>query len=372
MKEIIILAFILLLPLVHLSATENRDKPLKGHWDLEMKKIRQMESAGDDVFGSIQNIVAAKNGWLYILDDKNEKIYIFNKEGNFISAFGRKGEGPGEIRAFGAGKQLFAVADTLVYADRGTLHYFNLEGKYIKSVRIPGHLKPRTFVSRDIFISAPPTMGYTRNGKAEILLFDAGKQSETVITSFTPFDKAYTNKTTGKQSVGVGIVIEDITPLMIVKYRDGYVYYGMSDVYQITKHRLEGNQKAAFTLNGRSRKPVSKAYKMELEKSLRGIQPDMLKRIMDGLPDMASFFHGIAIDKNGLIYVFVSDPANRSGRGIDIFSPEGKYLYSSQIRIAPGQTIYALYLRDRQLVIAIEDEEGELTVAAYSIQLPKS
>jgi hypothetical protein len=76
------------------------------------------------------------------------------------------------------------------------------------------------------------------------------------------------------------------------------------------------------------------------------------------------------IDKNGLIYVFVSDPDKNSLQALDIFSPEGKYLYSSELKVREGLSIYNIHLKDDLLVIATEDEEGELRIAKYLIKLP--
>jgi hypothetical protein len=64
---------------------------LKGNWDFQMKKIWEVEEAGSDVIGEVQNIRTAKDGRVYIADSKHCKIFIFSKEGKFISFFGKKG-----------------------------------------------------------------------------------------------------------------------------------------------------------------------------------------------------------------------------------------------------------------------------------------
>lgn len=112
------------------------------------------------------------------------------------------------------------------------------------------------------------------------------------------------------------------------------------------------------------------AVKKELSRDLGDIPQDMLKRIMDGLPPKASFYQDIEIDKHGLIYVFLPNPTGDSLQAIDIFSPEGKYLYSSQLRVEEGLSIQVVYLWDDLLVIAAEDEEGTIKVIKYSVDLP--
>jgi hypothetical protein len=68
--------------------------------------------------------------------------------------------------------------------------------------------------------------------------------------------------------------------------------------------------------------------------------------------------------------VFISDPSNDPGTEIDIFSPEGKYLYSSEIRVEEGKSMGRIGFRDNDLVIEVEDEEGEISIRKSNISLP--
>ena len=372
MKKIIfVIILIILISISLFSQTGNPDKPLKGKWDFRMTKIWEIEDAGTDVIGGVQNIRAAKDGRIYIVDSKNLKIYIFSKDGKFISSFGRKGEGPGEIRVFSMGDQLFVVNRSAIYVDRGRIHYFSLDGAYKKSIIIPSSLRPRCFVSEDVFVSAPPTVADPRQKKAKIKLYNLKEQAETVISEFYPFDKATdTQESAGGGRITVGIVIGNITPMIFVNYRDGKIYYGKSDSYKIDVVDLKGKELFGFYMEGRKQKKVSSAFKKELAAGLGDIPQKMVENIINGLPEHASFFQQIEVDKNGLIYVLVSDPDGKSIQAVDIFSPEGKYLYASEIKVEEGHSIQNIYLRDSLLVLAIEDEEDNPLVAKYSINLP--
>jgi len=369
-RKIIFIIMLIFFAIFLFSQVKNPDRPLRGKWDFQVKNEWEIENAGNDVFGDIQNICSAKDGRIYILDSKNFKIYIFNKEGEFISSFGRKGEGPGEIRNFRSGEQLFVVDNTIIYADRGRIHYFSLDGTYKKTCIVPTQLKPRTFVSEDAFISAPAYVTDHSNKSAKIKLYNIKDQTENTITEYRPFEKAEDTKESGGQRVTIGIVISNVTPLMFVKYRSDNVFYGMSDSYKINIVDLKGKKRGGFSVENRKQKDVSKKFKEELTKELGDIPQDMAKNILNGLPDKASFFQNIVIDRKGLIYVFVSDPDKTSLQAIDIFSPEGKYLYSSEFKVKEGLSIYNIHLKDDLLVIAEEDEEGEFKVAKYLIKLP--
>ncbi len=370
MRKIIFILLLIFLAIFLFSQVKNSDSPLRGNWDFQLRNEWEIENAGNDVFGDIQNIRSAQDGRIYVLDSKNFKIYIFNKEGEFISSFGRKGEGPGEIRNYGSGEQLFVVDNTIIFADRGRIHYFSLDGTYKKTFIVPTQLKPRTFVSEDAFISAPAYVVDHRNKSAKIKLYNIKDQTENIITGYRPFEKANDTKESGGRRVTVGIIIPSITPLMFVKYRSGKIFYGMSDSYKINIVDLKGEKIGGFSVENRKQENVSKKFKEELAKGLGDIPQDMVKNILDGLPGKASFFQDIVIDKNGLIYVFVSDPDKNSLQAVDIFSPEGKYLYSSELKVKEGLSIYNIHLKDDLLVIATEDEEGEFKVAKYLIKLP--
>ncbi|UCH93282.1 MAG: 6-bladed beta-propeller, partial [Candidatus Aminicenantes bacterium] len=342
----------------------------KGKWDFRMKKAWEIEEAGDDVIGSVQNIKSAHDGRIYIVDSKNHKIYIFSKEGRFVSSFGERGEGPGEIKNFEMGEQLFVVDQSVIVVDRARISYFSLDGTFKKSLLYSTQMRPRTFFSEEVFISAPVSTVGLRDKTAKIKWYHVIDRSEKIIAEFRPFKEAAATNQSGGRQVTVVAIFGGVTPIMIVKHRNGKVYYGMSNTYAINRLDLKSKKTLSFSIDGREPKEITPAVKKELAKGLGDVPRDMLERIMDGLPEKASFFQDIEIDKNGLIYVFLSNPTGEPLQAVDIFSPEGKYLYSSQLRVEEGLSIQAVYLRDHLLVIAAEDEEGTVKVTKYSVQLP--
>lgn len=371
MRRVISICLILSIGSLAFSQVMNPDKPEKGQWDLQMKKVWEIEGSGTDVFGTIQEIEITEDGRVYILDAKNFKIFIFNEDGKFISAFGKRGEGPGEIRNLRMGDQLFPVGNRIIVVDRGRIHYFTQEGKFIKTDLYPFQTKPQAFVSENLFISAPATVDDPRKPDAKVKLYNLSDKTEKIIATFTPFNKATISEESRGSQVTIAIVIGDITPLMLVKYRDGKIYQGMTDRYQIQVMDLEGRPVNSFGIDNREPIKISAQYKKELGEQFDDAPEDMIKKIIDGLPEIASYFYNLFIDKSGMVYVFVSDPESRSKQSIDIFSPEGKYLYRSEMKMDEGLIFRNLVLWENSLFIAVEDQEGDLKVAKYSIKLPK-
>lgn len=373
MRKIIFVMIYILIVSVVLAQTRNADKPMKGEWDFQIQKDWEIEKAGNDDFAEIRDIVSTGSGRIFVSDSKHVKIYVLNKEGTLISSFGKVGEGPGEFRTFQMDSQMHLLNNYLIVSESNRLHYFTLDGQFVKTVSLPNLMDPRAFVSEDTFISAPAVIMDPKVKKAEIKLYNIKKKSVKKISEYQPFDKAVQRQENKDQRMVVAIVLGGITPMMMVSYRKGKVYYGMSDQYKIDIVDLTGKKLGGFYLENRKQNPVSEQYKKDLFKRLssRGNAPEsMLKNIVDSLPENASYFDNLVVDKNGLIYVFVANPGENSRRSIDIFSPRGNYLYSSIIKVPENLSMRRIYLNDELLIIAIEDEEGTIKLAKYTVKLP--
>lgn len=370
MKMIIRFFSLTVLAVVLFAGIDNPDKPVKGEWNLKPEKIWETESAGPDIFGEIQNIDMAEDGRVYVLDSKNYKIYSFDGNGKFLSAFGKRGEGPGEFRTVRMGRQIFVVQENLVFVERGRLHQFSLDGKYNKTVIFPAQLRPRVFVTPDRFISAPSAVDDPRQKETPITLYNTNDKQSKVIAHFRPFDRATATESSSDQQVTIGIVIGDITPVMELAYRSDKIYYGMTSEYRLHIADTDGKILNQFGIPERTPRKVSQKVIDDLKGQLRDVPSEFLKRILDGLPSHASYFFSIVVGPGDEIYTFVSDPDSTSGKQIDIFSPDGKYMYRSGFAIPADHTISIFNMKDDRLAVAAEDEEGNIILTLYRLQLP--
>lgn len=370
MKMMIRIFLLTILSVSLFAMIDNSDKPLKGEWDLKPEKIWETESAGPDVFAAIQNIEMAEDGRVYVLDSKNYKIYVFDGNGKFLSAFGKRGEGPGEFRTVQMGRQIFVVQENLVFVERGRLQLFSLDGKFLKTVIFPAQLRPRVFVTPDRFISAPASVDDPRQKETPITLYNTNDKQSKVIAHFRPFDRATATETNNDQQVTIGIVIGEITPLMELAYRHNKIYYGMSSQYRLHITDIEGKILTEFGIPDRTPKKVSQKFIDDLKLQLNDVPTEFLKRILAGLPSHASYFFTIVVGAGGEIYIFVSDPDSTSGKRIDIFSPDGKYIYCSEFTIPGDRTISIFNMKADHLAVASEDEEGNIILTLYRLRLP--
>jgi len=366
------LAFILLLSMAFIQAAEvNRDKPRKGEWDFKLQKVWEIDRAGDDVLGRPFSLTATEDGFLYVYDTANNINYIFDKDGNFVRAFGRRGQGPGEIM----GQELIHYVDGKVYIPtmKG-INLFTKEGEYIQTVKQEGGpLDLRIFLNQDEIISAPKSPVFLPDGKGKILRKNIKTGDETVISGFSIQDWGIA------QSGGIMVDIISIgfSPLMILGYAENRLYWGMNTSYMINVTDLSGQKIDTFSVKRRSRR-VSDNFKRNFFAS-SNLPQEMSNQIAESLPNEISFFHRIEVH-NGLVYVFVPDVDLESQRAklkqIDIFSPEGEYLYRAYIKFEKNRyhlfsPLNSLVIQNGNLYAVLTDEEFNVFIAKYEIALPK-
>jgi hypothetical protein len=346
----------------------NPDRPARGEWDFKLQKVWAIESAGESVFAEIRQLGVADSGRVYVHDRKNKKYYIFSPGGEFLKAFGKKGEGPGEIKWIEQAR-FFLVDDQVLIGDSNSIHYFSADGDFIRSVRNSYfQRRPGLFISKSEFLSAPLLMVDTRGKDAAIKLYNLESGKEKVITGFNAF-KGGVARSGG---MVIALVARGLTPMMILGFSDGRLYYGMNDSYRIAVTGLEGKEITTFGIQRQAR-TISDDKKREFFSRRDSRTPkNMLDKIVKSMPNRLTFFDSIEVH-NRLIYVVVSQLSSeeQDNRKIDIFSPEGKYLYRGVVKVEEGFSITAgPVIKNQHIYLALEDEEGMVRLVKYKVVLP--
>jgi len=340
--------------------TVNPDKPLKGQWNLNPRKVWQVDHAGDDVFSRVE-IAVSQDGTLYAHDWRNKCIYRFDNNGTFKQTFGTSGEGPGEIRSH---LKTFIVKDKLIAADIDRLHYFTQPGKFIKAV--PNMLfqrEPQVFLNENEFIAAP-SFAVPDDGKGRITYVDLKTGTAEIMGEFSlPRAKAG----------GRRIQLIGLTPMIITgyDYDNNKLYYGVNDTYEIQVMQLNGKVLDTFSVK-RQKKSVSDETLRKQIKLIDASAP--VNEIIKQLPKEITYYHRITIHK-GYVLVFEDNfGTDWESQPIDIFSLDGKYLYRTVFRPGPGAKIYytsmgSILIEGDYLYVVLEDNAGEVVIAKYRIQI---
>lgn len=352
-----------------ISADLSPDQPVRGEWNFQSRRIWRCDEAAGMPFGDIQRILIPDGEHVVIQERRHYRIYVFRaQDGKLLQAFGKRGEGPGEIRRM---QGVMAHPEGLVVPERGRLHFFSLEGHFLRTRVIPAEIEPRLFIDKDRFISAPSLPRDEGRGDQAIEVFSLLSGESRTVTAYKAFAQGLATSNSGGRVMTVGIVIGGLTPLMQVQYRDGVIYFGKNDIYRITGVDLEGNAKVTLGITGRQRAPVSMKFKRDLFEGIGGdIPTEMLERILKGLPAECTAWTRMATDSSGRIYVLGADLERSHTVGVDLFSPRGEYLYHGNFSVSPGESIQGLDFRDNLLVLAVQDREGDQRVEAFAINLP--
>jgi len=363
MKKLWTVVILILLTNFLAAEIKNPDKPLKGDWDLKLQKVWEIDRAGDNMFGGPGPIAVSDDGMLYVCEGAIGIHYIFDQNGKFLESFGKRGEGPGEVRVIGL--QMFCVNDKFIIIDRGKVHYFTGNGEYIKSALNDDYKRrPRFFLNEDEFVYAPIFRRGMPDNKGQIAKCNLKTGEETTILDFSVSKPA---RTAGQGE----LVIFALTPTMNVGYGNREIYYGMNDSYQVFVADLQGKPLFSFSVDREPEKTVLETKRKYLK--MLGLQNPAIERWAKILPDSLTYFHRLE-NHNDLIYVYKAhfDPEQKFQQ-VDIFSPEGKYLYRSFITPGNDLIIYfyrTIVIKKGHLYLIIEDEEGDFKIVKYKITLP--
>jgi hypothetical protein len=349
---------------------ENADKPKKGVWDFELEEVWQIEKAGEDVFGRPFSLLVSEDEHVYVFDAGNDINYSFGGDGRFLKAFAPAGQGPGEIQGQGLS---FVIDDKVIIDSMSGLHYFSKNGDYIQSKKKDTlQYDPHIFISDDECITAPLTMIHLADGKGEIQKLNLSSKEKRTIASFLVFEGGMASS--GDQVVDV--IVPGLSPMMTVAYSEGRLYWGMNSSYVINITDLDGMKRGAFKVR-RKKTKVSDSFKKQYFRN-DNLPPDMLKQLVESLPDEISCFHRIDV-QNGFVYVYI--PELELGRKwpkikqIDIFSPEGEYLYEAQWEFGNDlkplfSPLHNFMIKGNNLYIVLTDKDDNVLVSKYRMQLP--
>ena len=101
-------------------------------------KLIRLKTEGDDVIGRAI-IIVIKKKYIYVQDSLQDIVFVFNKEGKYVSKLNKRGQGPGEYAVMGP---LF-VDDNEEYIElmdfrrKMVLKYSNISFEFIESTPFP-------------------------------------------------------------------------------------------------------------------------------------------------------------------------------------------------------------------------------------------
>lgn len=341
--------------------------PERGEWEFKLRQVWSKEEAGGEPLTRIAGIKLAMDGTIYAAEPKRFRFLIFNPEGDLVKAVGRKGEGPGEFRMIW---DIQLTPNRVVVPGMSRVHLFSRSGKFLESPALPSGIFPITWVDDTNFL-AVGSLEEEEEKFGILKLFSLKSQSAKDLA------QVKTGKVMKASAGGMRLRIRDArtNPSIIVGYSKKMIYYGFSGTYVIHSMNLDGSAGGNMALEGRGRHPISMATKRRRFEniSLNGspMPKEMIDQMVKQIPDYCTFFYRIRCDEAGRIWVFVTDMENQSGREVDIFSPQGRYIWHGEIRLPEGMKFAGEpEFQGDNMLAWVEDEEGDGRLIKYEVNLP--
>ncbi len=296
----------------------------------------------EESFAEITALDVLKDGTAYVLDMKDSRVRVFDVRGKFLRAFGKKGQGPGELNQpvglIITPKKEVLVEDTL----NQRLAMFTLDGKFLRH------------------ISTAKALGFSgikMDGRGSIVahsmgLGEAGKLFMDVKT----YDKDLNPKiklAAIEFPISLQSKLNPFSAMNLLYEMDGQgrLYFGSQKGYEIKVLSLEG--KLIKTI-GRDYDPVAvtkedKDEMLKLVPTTFGINIKDMIQFPEVFPPYGNFI--LADDGRLLVRTYEKGGAKKEFYW-DVFDPEGRY-------IAKVPVVHEIRLwRDGKVYFFAEEEDG--------------
>ena len=302
--------------------------------------------APDMSFVEISTLAVLKDGTVYVLDTKDSRVKVFDAKGKFLRAFGKAGQGPGEMNQ-PVGILITPENEVLVEdALNQRLAVFGLDGTFsrhistAKALGLSGIMMDR----RGLIVARSMGLG------------EAGKMSMDVKT----YDKDFNPKVklaSFEFPVSLQAKINPFSTMNLLYALDGQggLYFGSQPSYEIKVLSLEG--KPLKTI-GREYDPVpitkeDKDEMLALIPNVSGVNVRDMIQFPEHFPPFGNF---VLADGGRLLVRTYEKGRAKKEYYWDVFDAEGRY-------IAKVPIVHEIRLwQDEKAYFFVEDEDGYKTL----------
>jgi len=351
------------------TVVKNPENPKFGQISPELEENLVIGNEKDENFRfyRVYSITLDSEENIYVLDSGNCRVQKFDKEGNYLLTYGRKGQGPGEFTNPAA---LFIDGQNDLHVSEGRkLQAFDVSGKYKKSITLDNNIQ-EFFTDKQGNILTHCIVSDGEGSKKRIVKFNReGKALET-LAEFSDV-QAVQNKAEGGRTVTFKAYHQyNYWPYIYPIDADSFVYAYPSD-YKIYVMASDGSLSLVLGKE-EAPSPISREEKdfimdgIERRAGQRRIK--LTKDVLEAacqFPPHRPYFQRIMVDDTGRIYVRRARSVLDRGEGVlfDVFGKDGFYLYRLELPFTP-EVIHKGNLYD----VFTSAETGEVRIKRYSIK----
>jgi hypothetical protein len=331
--------------------------------DLVLKLEEELGLGREDdpnaAFSDVGGLEVDEAGNIYVLESRNCRVQVFDKNGKYLRTIGRKGQGPGE---FEAAVRFFLSPSGLAVFGRRRLSYFDRDGDFLRSTTFKGEFAPgalfETGKSAAIaFTYDPQRYSY------EVVIAGAEGSLEKTIEKFVPPKHTATLK-----GAPLGYFNIHVPRLFLNPIGPQAAVYGFAAAYKLKIIDPEGRTTKVILKNEAPESYTKKEKEDVLAAEAEGnsLPKGEIEKVYV-FPEHKALFHGLFADDRGFIYVQRTPFAKkRLDWTFDVFDSEGRYIH----RIVMPSYVwpYSLKIKKECLYSEITDpESGEIKVKRFRI-----
>ena len=330
--------------------------------------IGAIEGPEASVFGQVAGVVVGRDGRIYVADAQAKEVRIFSAGGEFLSRFGRDGEGPGEFRNIsGLGRGPGGGIATLDPA-LGRVSIFGPDGEFIRSFRLH---RPH------VMISSGAPVRYGRDGRYHdltkvsrgagadslaVIRYDAeGVVDDTVLLSVFQPELLTVMRNGLRQAT---LTMPQSPRAMGAVGPGGEIYAALGGDYRISELGTSGDTVRVLRRTVEPL-PIPPAGRDSLRDVLierytqvAGEPPREAVPVPVRMPALLA----LEVDETDHLWVLrpTVDPA---GMEWDVFDPEGGYLGAVSL-----PAMFVMHIGERSIAGVVYDEMGVQRVRVYPLE----
>lgn len=380
---------------------ENGVQPEGKPWRIKFEetlRINQEEVVDEALWtGPAQVVQTDSKGNLYVMDQRESRLVMFDAKGKFGRQIGARGQGPGEFLAL-VHFQIFADDSAYVFENQGavtrvTAYAPGFEYQWRKQIQMP------VFPRHGIFSPDKKWMATT------VTRIDNQRSKEITKYLLVSCDFEKPEFTIGKELLHWESMSLDNTRLndsnhwaeflgerfyglskgynaFAVFDSQGRAYTAKADAYEIT--RLDSNLKPELSF-GRKYKPIPMgqtqidALVLPIRESILQILPPNLQEVISinvvkratelaGFPKAQFPIAGLRlIDDQTLLVIHGADPASRENRG-DLFDTDGHYRGSFTMQ---NNALMSMVFRNGTATTVETDGDDNNSIVRYRLVIDR-
>ncbi len=302
----------------------NPTEPLKGTIDLELEETLRIDLAelqAEDLFVFLR-FWKGPLGNVYLYDWTKKRVQVFDTNGDYLGAFGRLGQGPGEFPQYSSFSLSFIKEGEIWAIGGGKIARFDMERNFL------GEIRPFVGYSSMVFLDEESYLAERNEWEGE----GRDMYSWTIISHIERVLKGQDKilfdyrkaKDVGMVKKGNSAFSDDWATPNLFWFYDEYkkrVFTVLNTEYKISAHELNGEN---FFVFDKAHTNVSPSPG-ELEAFLKEDRKNAWELIFKLYPDELCAIRNIKCLPKGYVAVYVI--TGLGSFNIDVYDPEGRFLY---------------------------------------------